>query len=105
MDPNRRELVQALVQALRWRGCHFRRGVLTTLSDAPGDKQGPPSACPRPWPRIGYWLVERWGDVLVLDEQISLGVCRCRWQYPPAQFGGSRNERFGKGFEDHVEQA
>ena len=39
MAPNRRELVQALVQALRWRDCHFRRGVLTTLSDAPGDKQ------------------------------------------------------------------
>ena len=37
--PNGRELVQALVQALRWEDCHFRRGVLTTLSDAPGDKQ------------------------------------------------------------------
>ena len=39
MAPNRRELVQALVQALRGGDCHFRRGVLTTLSDAPGDKQ------------------------------------------------------------------
>ena len=39
MAPNRRELVQALVQALRVGDCHFRRGILTTLSDAPGDKQ------------------------------------------------------------------
>ena len=39
MIPNGRELVQALVQA-PWVGdCHFRRGVSTTLSDAPGDKQ------------------------------------------------------------------
>ena len=33
--PNGRELVQAL----RVGDCHFRRGVLATLSDAPGDKQ------------------------------------------------------------------
>ena len=56
MAPNRRELVQALVQALRWRDGHFRRGVLTTLSDAPGDKQpGATLSLPPPLCAVGWW--------------------------------------------------
>ena len=35
MAPNGRELVQALVQALRWRDCHFRRRLRPLESGHP----------------------------------------------------------------------
>ena len=56
MIPNGRELVQALVQALGIGDCHFRRGVLTTLSEAPGDKQ-PGGALSLPSVMVSHNLV------------------------------------------------